>query len=200
MSNGIEIHYQVNVVAPLYLNLKIGSTRENCIFINFGSRAIFRATKPTVQDLIDSGKYSQFGGPYAKSKLLLASLSYFLSKYDTQNKWLTVDPGNIKTKMTTSEALPKAYKFIAKKYFKSAEEFSAEFDQLCIDDLNSFKSGSYIERLQFKSLPQRVQGINPISFLNLFSSLETSFHLGEVAFNLIYNKYSAATFSKEVLP
>ena len=174
LTNGFEIHYQINFLAPLYLNLMLASTNKECLFVNFGSDSMYRASLPNSLDLIDATKYSRFAGPYAKSKLLLAAFSKFFSIYDSGNKWLTIDPGNVRTKMTTGGAFPPYYRFAAKRFFKDPQKFSCRFSQEGEDDFRNFDSGAYLKNFKTRSLPTAIQKLDFTEFLNLIASTEES--------------------------
>jgi NAD(P)-dependent dehydrogenase (short-subunit alcohol dehydrogenase family) len=174
LTNGFEIHYQVNFLAPLYLNLILSSRNNNCVFVNFGSDSMFRTSLPRSFDLTDVNKYSRFAGPYAKSKLLLAAFSKFFSIYDSENKWLTIDPGNLRTEMTTEGAFPSYYRFAAKRFFKDPQKFSRRFLEESEDDFCKFDSGVYLKNFQIRSLPKAIQKLDFTEFLDFIASSEES--------------------------
>ncbi len=174
LTNGFEIHYQVNFLAPLYLSLILAAKNNECVFVNFGSDSMYRTSLPDCLDLIDGNNYSRFAGPYAKSKLLLAAFSEFFSLYDSRNKWITIDPGNVRTRMTTEGAFPSYYRFTAKHFFKDPQKFSRRFLQESEDDFRNFDSGVYLKSFQTRSLPFAKQKLNHAKFLDFIALREES--------------------------
>jgi hypothetical protein len=112
-SVGLEKHMVVNALSPFLLFSIIASKTDMVQFVNFTSRSINRINEGFSGNWFFDLENKQFSIPYARSKYVLEVSSMILSQRFPAHKFTIIDPGMVKSRMTTSEAFPGYFRFIA---------------------------------------------------------------------------------------
>jgi short-subunit dehydrogenase len=119
--NGIEVHTQVNFLAPHYLATKFAEINPRLSVINIGSSAALRVhTRKT--NLFETMNHRNFRGVYALSKLALLVSTKHLNEGNADFNLMALDPGNVKSPMTLGSHSPTMLKIAARYLFKEPTE------------------------------------------------------------------------------
>lgn len=135
---GNELHFEVNTVAPFLLTKLLKpllSNGNNSVVVTTGSGVRRMIKHLDLQSLTNPPTFKKMTGPYAQSKLAIATAFAGLrSEYNIENiKLVVVDLGPVKTAMSLSDGLPgwiKLFRPIFSTSQKAAQKLmSAAFDQ-----------------------------------------------------------------------
>ncbi|MEM9464738.1 MAG: SDR family NAD(P)-dependent oxidoreductase [Actinomycetota bacterium] len=150
-STGIEMHTQVNLLAPYLFARALGDHLDGATVVSTSTSAIGQAGGLRLEELADPPSFKKLTGPYAHSKLALSALMAGLAKERPETTWRSVEPGGVKTPMTTGDAMPKLLVPIRNLFFSSPEKAAQKvFDA---GQLAGLVNGAYISRGRAKPLP-----------------------------------------------
>lgn len=110
-SAGEELHWAVNVLAPLYLaNGLKGALAEGApsVVVNVSSGSALRAGRLDIPELQRPTRFRKLFGSYSQSKLALSLATQELAASFTRDgiHMVSVDPGPNRTKMTGGAGMP----------------------------------------------------------------------------------------------
>jgi NAD(P)-dependent dehydrogenase (short-subunit alcohol dehydrogenase family) len=133
---GNELQLEVNGISP-YLFTKalqpLLEKAENPFVVNTATGGINSKNSVNIPDFKKPKKFTKLLGSYMDSKLILVLLMNHLSKEWKNIRFVSVNPGAIKTKMTAGDGMPFWLKPIRNLFFMSPERgaqslFNAAFD------------------------------------------------------------------------
>lgn len=127
-SNGIEMHFSVNCLAPYLLTLKLLpllKKSDSASVVVSGSGASQMAKVIKVAELTNPQKYKAMSGAYAQSKAAVKILFEYLQRqyHDNNIRFKVVDLPPTKSRMTKSDAMPQILKWFS--FLFSSPEKSA---------------------------------------------------------------------------
>jgi hypothetical protein len=131
-SAGLEKHMVVNALSPFLLFSMIASRADTVHFVNFTTRSISRIDERFSKSWLFDFDNKQFAIPYARSKHVLEVSSTILSKRFPSHKFTIIDPGMVKSSMTTSRAFPLYFRLIAN-FFPTANRKYRALSQASLD-------------------------------------------------------------------
>ncbi|MUT64662.1 SDR family NAD(P)-dependent oxidoreductase [Paenibacillus sp. NEAU-GSW1] len=155
-SQGNDVHYEVNTVAPFLLTEMLRTqlaASEGAVVVAVGSSAMKMARRLDLTGLRKPVRFKKFA-PYAQSKLATAAAFRALAA-DYANDGISlrvVDPGPAKTSMSNSPALPGWFRLF-RRFFALPEAGAARIYEAATAPRFAGKSGIYIERGKIARLP-----------------------------------------------
>ncbi len=155
LAHGVEQHFQINTLAPLQLLEQLPLHKQSLV-VNLGSSAMQMVNKLQWDPQWHREHFKKMSGPYAHSKLALATLMQKESQRDVhrQRTLLTIDPGPTKSAMSLSAAMP-GWVRLLRPLFRSPESTAAKLLQIAFTPEQV--SGSYLQGGKIKPIPSRSQ-------------------------------------------
>ncbi|MEM9517915.1 MAG: SDR family NAD(P)-dependent oxidoreductase [Actinomycetota bacterium] len=150
-ATGIEMHTQVNLLAPYLFARTLGDALDAATVVSTTTAAIGQAGGLRLDELADPPSFKKLTGPYAHTKLALSTLMAALADERPQTTWRSVEPGGVKTPMTSGEGMPKLLVPIRNLLFSSPEKAAEKVAAAA--QLTGISNGAYITRGKVKGLP-----------------------------------------------
>ncbi|MEM8708279.1 MAG: SDR family NAD(P)-dependent oxidoreductase [Actinomycetota bacterium] len=150
-ASGIEMHTQVNLLAPYLFARTLGDALSGATVVSLSTSAIGQAGGLRLDELADPPSFKKLTGPYAHSKLALSTLMAALATERPDTTWRSIEPGGVKTPMTTGDAMPKFLVPIRNLFFSSPEKAAAKVYDA--GQLTGVDNGAFISRGKAKPLP-----------------------------------------------
>lgn len=153
---GNEMHLEVNVLAPYLLTKGLAESLTQAtspFVVSTGTGGMHNHTSLDLSHLIKPTKFVKLMGAYYQSKLALMMVMNRLSIELNGIRFLTVDPGALKTKMTAdANAMPFFIKLIRGLIFQSPEKGAAKLHQGAFGEQFQHKTGVYISGNKVKAI------------------------------------------------
>lgn len=122
--SGNEMHLEVNGIAPYLLTeqlLPLLKKGNNPTVVSTATAAMNKKNEINVALVKKPVKFKKLVGSYMDSKLALVLLMNSLSKENSAIRFVSINPGAIKTKMTAGDGMPGWLKPLRNLLFKSPE-------------------------------------------------------------------------------
>ena len=117
---GIEMHAQVNVLAPYLLTRLLAPSLAGAMVVGVSTGGIFRAGTLNVDQLADPAQVKKLT-TYAHSKLAAAALLHAFAGMDGATTFRSADPGAVKTQMSAGQGAPAWIRAISRVAFSSPQ-------------------------------------------------------------------------------
>lgn len=164
---GNEMHFEVNTLAPYSLTLALKELlgKSDKPFVVSTVTGGMASTKTIdIPDLKKPKKFVKLLGSYASSKMALALLMNTLATKWSEVRFLHVDPGPTKTKMTAGGGMPGPLKLVRNLLFSgpvkgASKLYNAAFDEKFAGKSGVYISGNSIKNLRFSLTENEVQEI-----------------------------------------
>ena len=133
---GNELQLEVNGISPYLLTSALKpllAKGEHPFVVNTATGGLNNKKSVNIPDFKNPKKFTKLLGSYMDSKLILVLLMNHLSKEEEDIRFISVNPGAIKTKMTAGNGMPFWLRPIRNLFFKSPEHgalslYNATFD------------------------------------------------------------------------
>ena len=133
---GNELQLEVNGISPYLLTkalMPFLEKAENPFVVNTATGGLNNKKSVNIPAFKKPKKFTKLLGSYMDSKLIMVLLMNYLSKEWEHIRFVSVNPGAIKTKMTAGDGMPFWLKPIRNLFFKSPEHgaqslYNAAFD------------------------------------------------------------------------
>ena len=122
---GNELQLEINAISPYLLTkalLPLLEKSENPFVVSTATDALNKKRSIDISAFKKPKKFTKLTGSYMDSKLTLVLLMNHLSKHHKNIRFVSVNPGAIKTKMTAGDGMPFWLKPIRNLFFKSPEQ------------------------------------------------------------------------------
>lgn len=120
--HGVEMHAQVNALAPYLFGRLLHPVMEGGTFAVVTSNGIRRATTLAVDELADPPNFKKLTGPYVQSKLAATAIMSAFARDYPSITFRSVEPGAVKTPMTSGEGMPRWLVPVRNLFFASPEK------------------------------------------------------------------------------
>ncbi|MEO0528674.1 MAG: SDR family NAD(P)-dependent oxidoreductase [Bacteroidota bacterium] len=121
---GNELQLEINAISPYLLTkslLTILETSESPFVVSTVTAGLHNKKTVDIAAFKNPKKFTKLMGSYMDSKLTLVVLMNRLSRQFKKVRFINVDPGAIKTKMTSGSGMPILLRPIRNLFFKSPE-------------------------------------------------------------------------------
>jgi len=156
-ADGIEMHVQVNLLAPYILMaaLRPNLKREGGSIVNVSSGSLFRAGPLDVAQLKTPPAPKKLFGAYARSKLALSSLTNAVAEtYRTDGIMIvSVEPGANKTAMTRGSGMPGILKLLQPFLFAAPDKGARRIFDALIAVQDGQDAGALFDGKKTRALP-----------------------------------------------
>jgi NAD(P)-dependent dehydrogenase (short-subunit alcohol dehydrogenase family) len=122
---GNELQLEINAISPYLLTkalLPLLEKSDNPFVVNTATAGLNNKKSIDISAFKKPQKFTKLTGSYMDSKLTLVVLMNHLSKHHKNIRFVCVNPGAIKTKMTAGDGMPFWLKPIRNLFFKSPEQ------------------------------------------------------------------------------
>ncbi len=119
---GNELHLEINAISPYLLTkalLPLLEKSEHPFVVNTATGTLDKKNSLAISAFKKPKKFTKLTGSYLDSKLTMVALMNHLSKQWKNVRFVNVNPGAIKTKMTSGSGMPFWLKPIRNLLFKS---------------------------------------------------------------------------------
>jgi len=151
--HGIEMHAQVNTIAPYMFARLLQPVLDGSTVLTVSTGAISNTGDLRVADLADPPSFKKLTGPYAQSKLAASALMAAFAEQYPATTFRTAEPGAVKTKMTTGDAMPKLLIPIRNLFFSTPEKGARRLYDAATDDSLDVVNGAFVVKGEAKALP-----------------------------------------------
>jgi short-subunit dehydrogenase len=142
-NDGFEVHMQVNCLAPHLLTKEFAKLKPKFSVVNIGSSSALRLSATNL-DLCTSRGKKKYAGNYALSKLALLVSTKSLNESDSQFNLIAVDPGNVRSTMTTGSDSPIALRVASTLFFESPTNSFKGIVELFDEEKISLHQGNFV--------------------------------------------------------
>ncbi|MEM9513330.1 MAG: SDR family NAD(P)-dependent oxidoreductase [Actinomycetota bacterium] len=148
--HGVEMHAQVNTLAPYLFGRLLSPVMAGGLMATVTTSGIAKAKSLDIDELANPTTFKKLFGPYVQSKLAAtAIMNAFASEYPDVG-FRSVEPGAVKTPMTSGDGMPRWLVPIRNLAFASPEKGA----QKLYDAINGdYPNGSYVQRGAARPLP-----------------------------------------------
>ncbi|MEM6844619.1 MAG: SDR family NAD(P)-dependent oxidoreductase, partial [Bacteroidota bacterium] len=143
---GNELQLEVNGISPYLLTkglLPLLEKGENSFVVNTATSGLNGKKSFDISSFKKPKKFTKLLGSYIDSKLTMVLLMNHLSEEWKKIRFVSVDPGAIKTKMTAGSGMPFWLKPIRNLFFKSPKDGAENLYKEAFNKKNQ-RSGIYI--------------------------------------------------------
>jgi NAD(P)-dependent dehydrogenase (short-subunit alcohol dehydrogenase family) len=122
---GNELQLEINAISPYLLTkalLPLLEKSDNPFVVSTATDTLNKKKSIDISAFKKPKKFTKLTGSYMDSKLTLVVLMNHLSKHHKNIRFMSVNPGAIKTKMTAGDGMPFWLKPIRNLFFKSPEQ------------------------------------------------------------------------------
>lgn len=150
-SHGVEMHAQVNTLAPYLFGRMLSPMMEGGTMVLVTSSAIDKVKTLAVNELADPPTFTKLFGPYAHSKLAATAMMNAFAREYPASTFLSVEPGAVKTPMTSGDGMPRWLVPIRNLLFTTP----AKAGQKLLDTINAagYPNGAYVKGGKPRALP-----------------------------------------------
>ncbi|MEM7104810.1 MAG: SDR family NAD(P)-dependent oxidoreductase [Bacteroidota bacterium] len=150
---GNEMQLEVNAIGPYLLTkglLPLMVYSEKPFVVNTATAGLDRKKRVNVPEFKSPKKFKKLTGSYMDSKLALMLMMNKLGEQYNKVRFVNVNPGAIKTKMTAGSGMPSFLKPIRNIFFKSPE-YGANNLYTAAFDTKFARNGTYISNGKIKN-------------------------------------------------
>jgi len=144
---GNEMQFEVNALTPYFLTTELKpllDKSEKPFVVNTATGAMHKQKAIDVKELKRPKKFVKLLGSYLNSKFALVLLMNHLAKNWSNVRIVSIDPGSIKTKMTSGSGMPAWLKPIRNLLFSKPEKGANKIYNAAFNADFQDKSGIYI--------------------------------------------------------
>ncbi|MEO1056189.1 MAG: SDR family NAD(P)-dependent oxidoreductase [Actinomycetota bacterium] len=152
-SHGVEMHAQVNTLAPYLFGRLLSPAMSGGLMATVTTSGIAKAKSLDIDQLANPETFKKLFGPYVQSKLAAtAIMNAFASEYPDVT-FRSVEPGAVKTPMTSGDGMPRWLVPIRNLFFATPEKGAQKLYGAINGD---YPNGSYVQRGSARPLPARI--------------------------------------------
>ncbi|MEM8618831.1 MAG: SDR family NAD(P)-dependent oxidoreductase [Actinomycetota bacterium] len=152
-AHDVEMHAQVNTLAPYLFGRFLSPVMEGGLMATVSTSGIANAKSLELDQLADPDTFKKLFGSYVQSKLAATALmNAFVDEYPGVN-YRSVEPGAVKTPMTSGDGMPRWLVPIRNLVFATPEKGAAKL----YDALNGdYPNGAYVQKGTARPFPAGV--------------------------------------------
>lgn len=165
---GNELQLEINAISPYLLTkalLPLLEKSENSFVVSTATAGLNRRKSVDIAAYKKPEKFTKLTGSYMDSKLTLVTLMNQLSKESQNVRFVSVNPGAIKTKMTSGSGMPFWLKPIRNLLFKSPAQGAENLYQGAFGT-NNAGSGIYLSGGKVKEMNAQISAQQIDELLN----------------------------------
>ncbi|MEM7271984.1 MAG: SDR family NAD(P)-dependent oxidoreductase [Actinomycetota bacterium] len=151
--HGLEMHAQVNTIAPYLFGRLLQPVMDGGTVAVVSTSGINRAKTLAVDELADPPTFKKLFGPYVQSKLAATAIMDAFAREYPGTTFRSVEPGAVKTAMTSGAGMPKWLVPIRNLVFATPEKGA----QKLYDAINAtgpdYPNGTYVQSGKPRALP-----------------------------------------------
>lgn len=151
--HGIEMHAQVNTIAPYLFGRLLQPVVEGATVLTVSTGAVNNTGDLRVGELANPPSFKKLVGPYAQSKLAASALMVAFAEQYPATTFRTAEPGAVKTKMTTGDAMPKLLVPIRNLLFSTPDKAAKRLHDAATDPAFDAVNGAFIIKGKVQALP-----------------------------------------------
>jgi NAD(P)-dependent dehydrogenase (short-subunit alcohol dehydrogenase family) len=156
--SGVELHLEINGISPYLLTKALKpllDKSDSPFVVNTATAGLDSRKSIDIEDFKKPKKFAKLTGSYMDSKLIMVLLMNYLDKQWTNVRFVSLNPGAIKTKMTSGSGMPSWLLPIRNLLFLSPERGALSLHNAAFSD--RYKgSGIYINNKKIRSLKYEV--------------------------------------------
>ncbi|MEM7143226.1 MAG: SDR family NAD(P)-dependent oxidoreductase [Actinomycetota bacterium] len=142
-AHGVEMSAQVNTLAPYLFGRLLRPVMEGGTTVLVTTGGINKAKALDLDELTDPTEFTKLFGSYVQSKLAATAVMNAFAHEDPASTYLSIEPGAVKTPMTSGDGMPRWLVPIRNLFFSTPEKGAAKiYDAIGGDH----PSGAYIQR------------------------------------------------------
>ncbi|MEM7574642.1 MAG: SDR family oxidoreductase [Bacteroidota bacterium] len=162
--SGNEMQLEINAISPYLLSktlLPLLKKSKTPFVVSTATAALNKKKSLDIPAFKKPAKFSKLMGSYMDSKITMVALMNALAKQHEKVRFVHVNPGAIKTKMTAGSGMPLLLKPIRNIFFKSPDHganelynaaFGTEFQKSGL-----YISGGKIKPIQVEITPEQIE-------------------------------------------
>ena len=150
---GIEMHAQVNTIAPYLFTMLLQPALKGSTVLTVSTSAINNTGPLRVDELAHPPTFKKLLGPYAQSKLAASTLMAAFAPQYPDTTFRSGEPGAVKTKMTTGDAMPKLLVPARNLFFSTPAKAAARVHDAATNTDFDTVDGAFIQKGKVKALP-----------------------------------------------
>ncbi|MEM6299229.1 MAG: SDR family NAD(P)-dependent oxidoreductase [Bacteroidota bacterium] len=161
---GNELQLEINAISPYLLVKALKHLLDNAeapFVVSTATSGLERKTSIDIENFKRPKKFTKLLGSYLDSKLMLVLLMNYQSEQWENVRFVSIDPGAIKTKMTAGDGMPFWLKPIRNLFFKSPKHGAENLYQGAFGSKNSgsgiYVSGGKIKKMKISISTQEVE-------------------------------------------
>lgn len=151
--HGIEMHAQVNTIAPYLFGRLLQPVLDGSTMLTVSTGGVNNTGDLRVAELADPPSFKKLTGPYSQSKLAASALMLAFAEEYPATMFRSAEPGAVKTKMTTGDAMPKFLVPIRNLFFSTPDKAAARLHAAATDPAFDTQNGAFIIKGKVKPLP-----------------------------------------------
>lgn len=151
---GVEMHAQVNTIAPYLFGRLLAPVLDGATVLTVSTGAINNTGELRVAELADPPSFKKLVGPYAQSKLAASALMAAFAKEYPATIFRTGEPGAVKTKMTTGDAMPRLLVPVRNLFFSTPDKAAERIYDTAINPALDGVNGAFVMKGKIKQLPK----------------------------------------------
>lgn len=150
-AHGIEMHAQVNTLAPYLFGRLLRPVMDGGTVALVSTSGIDRAKAVAVDELADPPTFKKLFGPYVQSKLAATAIMSAFAREHPTTTYRSVEPGAVKTSMTSGDGMPRWLVPIRNLFFSSPEQGARKlYDSIAA---TGHPNGAYLRSGKLRPLP-----------------------------------------------
>ncbi|MEM8925665.1 MAG: SDR family NAD(P)-dependent oxidoreductase [Actinomycetota bacterium] len=151
--HGVEMHAQVNTLAPYLFGRLLQPVMEGGTVALVSTGGISRAKELAVDQLADPTTFTKLFGPYVQSKLAATTIMHAFARQYPTTTFRSVEPGAVKTAMTSGDGMPRWLVPIRNLVFSSPEKGARRLYDAINATGDAYPNGTYIQSGKPRPLP-----------------------------------------------
>ncbi|MEM9134229.1 MAG: SDR family NAD(P)-dependent oxidoreductase [Actinomycetota bacterium] len=151
--HGVEMHAQVNTLAPYLFGRLLQPVMEGGMVALVTTSGISRAKALAVDELADPTTFTKLFGPYVQSKLAATVIMDAFARQYPDTTFRSVEPGAVKTAMTSGDGMPRWLVPIRNLFFSSPEKGARKLYDALNATGDEYPNGVYVQAGKPRPLP-----------------------------------------------
>ncbi|MEM9564502.1 MAG: SDR family NAD(P)-dependent oxidoreductase [Actinomycetota bacterium] len=151
--HGVEMHVQVNTLAPYLFGRLLHPVMEGGTMALVSTSGISRAKALVVDELADPPTFTKLFGPYVQSKLAATTIMNAFARQYPATTFRSVEPGAVKTPMTSGDGMPRWLVPIRNLVFASPEKGAGKLYDAINATGPDYPNGTYVQGGKPRPLP-----------------------------------------------
>ncbi len=150
---GVEMHAQVNTIAPYLFGRLLQPSLAGSTMLTVSTGGISQPKTLSVKELAEPSEFKKLVGPYFHSKLAAAALMDAFAQEYPDTIFVSVEPGAVKTEMTSGEGMPRLLVPVRNLFFSSPEKAARRIYDGAVDPGLAGHSGAFTKKGKIREVP-----------------------------------------------